>query len=581
MVCAASVGVAVSFACGQAPRGLDLDNPVVVQGLEAWRSADGLTGAACVNCHTPDGFDLAFIDFSDDDIRRRASPHVSPDQAEHIVALVRYLRDRYQIAEPKDPETFRPFQPGGAPLPTAEDTHSHRDAAFAASLVDRGFPLVRPGEYVSHPTQADELFAELHAIDPRTVRLGMRLNRWSEDIADGPEHGLIADWMSEQGRIPSSLSAADALYAAHDAYLAEPSWENFWAYYLVTKDMTDAAPGPGSNKLSTEKHLSAQIAGHLFRLEAEGLPGFLDQPRMAFDTPGSPFWEDDRVFMVRLPNPMWEVGDGVRVFDGRDEFDYSGLALLSINGDMPWKEQIEATRVPWFVTGWLFNPTLQRISGSNSTKSGEYLSDRGFQDFDSDMPTHISYLMHLKIVNEVLEPRAVNKESDIGQPKSWKPMLSNFTRRIRVAYDPGRRIGVGNPSRSRVEFVDDAHEDAFVRFSVNGHRMLLYRFRTELRARGNFTNLEPDDRGIGWMAEFLDKADPDGDHDRLFAAIRSLLSGAPYRAADLTFDGIADLSDIDVFIRDFLAGDEHADLNGDRVVDLDDIDAFIVSFTGS
>ena len=569
------------YAHAQTPKPLDLNHETVVRGLAAWRAPDSLTGAACVNCHTPDAFDLAYINFSDEKIRTRAAPHVSNEQADAIVDLVHHIRDHYGITEPKDKETFRPFQPGGEPLPTDVDSHSHRDAAFASYLEERAFPLTREGEYVSHPAQADDLIDELYSVDPRRVRMGMKLNRWSEDRLDGEEHGLIADWMSDQGRIPSSPEAADALYALQDEYLADPSWDRFWDYYLSARDLTSTPPGPGSAKLSTEKYLSAQIAQHLFRLDADGQPSFLDQPRMAFDTPDSPFWQDDRVFMIRLPNPIWEVGDGVRVFDGRDEFDYSGLTLLSINeDDFTWREQIEATRVPWFVAGWLFNPTLQRISGSNSTKSGEYLSDRGMRDFDGDIPTHISYVMHLKVVNHIMEERAVNKDRDIGSPKSWRPTLSNFTRMIKNAYRPDRRWGVDSPSNN-VEFVDDRHEDAFVQFTINGHRMLLYRFRTELRERGVFTNLNPGDRGLGWMLEFMDKADPSGDHGRLFDEIHHLLSGVAYDPVDLDFDGSRTPSDIRIFIADFLRGDEHADLNADRSVDFSDIQSFVSAYFGS
>lgn len=265
-ICVVS-GVIALFAgpiSADTPIGLDLLNPIVEQGLKAWRQPDGITGAACANCHTPDAFDLAYINFSDDKIRVRAEPHVSEEQAEAIIDLVHHLRDLYGIDEPKDPNTFRPFQPGGAPLPTEVDSHPHRDAAFVEYLKEQEFPLIREGEYVSHPAQANDLLHELYEVDPRTVQIGMKLNRWSEDILNGDDQGLIADWVSDHGRIPITEYDAEVFYELQDVYLADPSWDNFWSYYNSAVELTQAPPGEASGSVSTNKWLSAQIAQHLF-----------------------------------------------------------------------------------------------------------------------------------------------------------------------------------------------------------------------------------------------------------------------------------------------------------------------------
>ena len=60
---------------------------VIAAGLAVWRKPDA-HGAACANCHGPDGFELARFDFSDDDIRRQDAVHLSPQDSDKIVALM-------------------------------------------------------------------------------------------------------------------------------------------------------------------------------------------------------------------------------------------------------------------------------------------------------------------------------------------------------------------------------------------------------------------------------------------------------------------------------------------------------------
>ncbi|MEM1184481.1 MAG: DUF1028 domain-containing protein [Planctomycetota bacterium] len=51
--------------------------------------------------------------------------------------------------------------------------------------------------------------------------------------------------------------------------------------------------------------------------------------------------------------------------------------------------------------------------------------------------------------------------------------------------------------------------------------------------------------------------------------------------ADLSTDGLTDLTDLDAFIVAFLAGESLADLTGDGMVDMMDIDAFVAAFTNN
>src|ERR1700734_2288508 len=53
-------------------------------GLEVWRQPDA-RGFACAFCHTPDGMEIASFNFDDENIHRRAVPHVGLQGADEIV----------------------------------------------------------------------------------------------------------------------------------------------------------------------------------------------------------------------------------------------------------------------------------------------------------------------------------------------------------------------------------------------------------------------------------------------------------------------------------------------------------------
>src|SRR6056297_983717 len=49
---------------------------IISEGLEAWRKPGVIQqGAACANCHAPDALDLAYFNFDDNTLKRRAEPH--------------------------------------------------------------------------------------------------------------------------------------------------------------------------------------------------------------------------------------------------------------------------------------------------------------------------------------------------------------------------------------------------------------------------------------------------------------------------------------------------------------------------
>ena len=149
----------------------------------------------CSGCHASrDGFDLKLFGFSDTTIIRRAVAHVDTATARNIVAYI------HSVAAPSQPENVRLFQPHGIPL--------NSDLEFALSL------------FGSDQWPAGLTTAQLSGIDPRTVRIAVRLPVWSDE-------GSNLDWMPDQPLPDGILGYAGSLVAAAIAgYRAAPTREN-------------------------------------------------------------------------------------------------------------------------------------------------------------------------------------------------------------------------------------------------------------------------------------------------------------------------------------------------------------------
>ena len=135
---AAALTPSHAFASDPHPQSTRWASIVYQDGLTVWRTIDA-QGMACMTCHGPDPFEIAFAGFSDEDIFRRAEPHVTVPEAQKIVDAVHLIRDTYNLPA-RDPMTVRPFQPGsGQPLPAASDAWHDRDKAFNDHLHGMGF----------------------------------------------------------------------------------------------------------------------------------------------------------------------------------------------------------------------------------------------------------------------------------------------------------------------------------------------------------------------------------------------------------------------------------------------------------
>jgi hypothetical protein len=245
-------------------------------GIASFRKADK-DGLSCANCHAPDGFDLAFFNFSTDLIRKRAAFHVPAADVENIVAMVNGLRQAHGITAPKDPFEFRPFQPGGRVLPGATD--AERDLAFGRELV-KILPTIMTGR-VDTLAKARQAMNELRSYDPQNTAWGVPFARWSESIAHGAAHGTLNDYMPERPVVGKTAADRTAIMALHDAYIADPSPQNLWAIQDANDTLGDVARyadetgtlvSDASKSWNRDKTASMLFASHMLRQLHYGLP---------------------------------------------------------------------------------------------------------------------------------------------------------------------------------------------------------------------------------------------------------------------------------------------------------------------
>ena len=169
----------------------------------------------CSSCHASrDGFDLRMFRFADTAIIRRAVKHVDTATAHNIVAYI------HTIHSPELPEATHLFQPGLTPVAT--------DLEFATTLFGRD-------EWPAALTTP-----QLMAIDPRTVRIAVRLPIWSDE-------GNNLDWMPDQALPSAILDYQGGMAAAAIAgYRAFPTRENLLRAVNALRGADRAMANPGA-----------------------------------------------------------------------------------------------------------------------------------------------------------------------------------------------------------------------------------------------------------------------------------------------------------------------------------------------
>ncbi len=220
--------IVVSQITAPPPADIDpADHETWNRGLNAWRMPRPMIGA-CVNCHSPDAYDIARVGFSADTIRRRAiGDGLGEAEANAILGLVELQRDRYDMTganAPFEPMAFRPLQPGGMPLDA--DGEDDGELAFIRHLRE-DHQLMIVSQRIGTVAEARAAAEEIANLDMNTVRVGFPFERFSEDPHHGRQHNLFLDWIPFA---PHEVIQThnDDWYALQDAYIANPSPETLF-----------------------------------------------------------------------------------------------------------------------------------------------------------------------------------------------------------------------------------------------------------------------------------------------------------------------------------------------------------------
>lgn len=172
-------------------------------------------GQSCSGCHASrDGFDLKTFAFADTTIVRRAVKHVDEATARNIAAYIRSL------SAPPNDQTVRLFQPKGMPVAG--------DLEFANALFGRD---AWPEEITT---------AQLAAINPRDVRVAIRLPVWSDENSN-------MDWMPDFVLPGEVLDYSGGLArGAIAGYHAAPTTENLIRAVNALRNADRASVNPGA-----------------------------------------------------------------------------------------------------------------------------------------------------------------------------------------------------------------------------------------------------------------------------------------------------------------------------------------------
>jgi mono/diheme cytochrome c family protein len=346
------------------------------RGLASWRAPD-FEDAACASCHGPMPIDIAYIGYDDATIFRRALKHITEEQTRDVIDFVHAIRAKYDIDGPKAFLDFRPFQPGGRVI--EGETVAERDHNFGLNVRQ-----VAPSLFDGVLDTTEEALAardEMLALNPRTFPIGVALNRWTEDMHHGKEHATLNEWIPDRPHIPVDAESQKALYALHDKYIENPSWENLFAIQDANKKLTrltgvEPNRGPSNNKHDARaydsyrlKYESVLFAQHHFLEELRGKPTLASMS-------AAPFPER---------NSVWELGDLARVMDSVHftndcKNTWNGClglppdAVEKIDPSFDPRQMLTDLKLSWFWAGWFVDTTLYRTSATNSTRVSEYFT---------------------------------------------------------------------------------------------------------------------------------------------------------------------------------------------------------------
>jgi hypothetical protein len=486
--------------------------------LKLWRN-DNLQvhpKGSCAGCHGADFFDLARIGSTDTDMIRRATlDGASTEQAQALVQAVKKMRLDLKLPADTNARQFRPFQPGGAILlPDLTDdvltANIKRDVAFGEQL--KTFLPTLFGERIDTLAKAKQAEKELldlaagsnagganaQRMNLRNLPTGVQYPLWSADFHHGSKEGTFNDWIADIAHDAKPERRIEWL-ALQDAYLQNPSNDNFWRMYSAAREMTQlpllgdctlantivntGLKCEATDDFNKHKFLSAMKGQHMLRLQARGeLDTFLRGP-IAFSYLDSSTQTVSK--LPFLPSDMWEIGDRGRVMleSTQEAATFKGnLAALgfpkfaqdSIDPLRSAGTEQAALRKAWFWIGFTLDPSFSRISKSNATLSGEYMvgtlvEERMFNHM------HFSALMRL-VTKANLQEANMRKLNNIAtvQPDAVR-FMANYS--YATGYNRTVPARLWNESNNPVvKFPTDLKaqsEAIFAKLVGNGFRMSL------------------------------------------------------------------------------------------------------------
>jgi len=438
--------------------------------LAVWRKPGAIEGhAACATCHSPDGIELAAYNFDDADIKRRALAHISGEDADTVVAYIHALRAKYGFTRLRDPFKDRPLQPGGEVLPG--DTPAQRDTAFGRELRSK-LPLLFNGR-IETVAQASAAERQLLNLNPVSLRIGIPLNRLSEDVAHGKEHSSIAQWLPET---PPAVPDQDTQtwYAACDRYLANPTDETLHDLLTLHERLVNTNRMLGLDELSVFQYRALLVL----------------QDRMRRGTEAKPQEVTPDVLAYGHFNPIWEVGEVARNYmtQGPQAVGMSSKVESEKLAGPSLSDQMSRLRASWFWCGWLSDQGLFRTSEDDKTRLGMWFS----QSLSQDGP----YPFHDVYANARRQAVVSNNPDSWGESPERKRRIWDFAGlRSFAAYQ-------------RDMPTDSEARKLFVTLTCNCFRMSLLLYQAELKRTHAVWVRRNSEGSIRQLAAFIEAQDP-------------------------------------------------------------------------
>ncbi|TVR17878.1 MAG: hypothetical protein EA391_03585 [Balneolaceae bacterium] len=323
-------------------------NEIIETGLEAWRMPGAIAGgAACVQCHSPDGIDLAKANYSNFTVRRRGAGHAAPgietlnaSKLEDIVNKIRALQVKHGFTA-VDPQEWIPFQPGE--LPIEGKSNQERDAEFGRFLKDMG--LILSMDWFNKEADTQQQAERLTEVNLLDLPVGIRLNLWSEDPYYSSSADILGDWLPLNPIRPTG-SGQYLFDELQRAYTANTGIKQLSELLSFISEVDFRTPAGTLDFLSYSKYKAQLIAQHSFRYTGKKS----EQRSSSIDE----ILSDLNRAEPEIGNPFWDIGRYFADSPTIDELNLPESHLSRLSGDT-----FQDLALAWLWLGWMADPGFQ------------------------------------------------------------------------------------------------------------------------------------------------------------------------------------------------------------------------------